>query len=60
MDFIPRKLQYQKVIKEVYFLSAPYIPASNLGYLVPPGQFFMGAKLSIGIPEMRKEGVLKK
>ena len=25
-------------------------PASNLGYLAPPGQFFMGAKLFIGTP----------
>ena len=36
-------------------------PASNLGYLAPPpGQFFMGAKLFIGTPWMRNEGVLKK
>ena len=25
-------------------------PASNLGYLAPPRQFFMGAKLFIGTP----------
>ena len=25
-------------------------PASNLGYLATPGQFFMGAKLFIGAP----------
>ena len=25
-------------------------PASNLGYLASPGQFFMGAKLNIGTP----------
>ena len=36
------------------------IPASNLGYLAPPGQFFMGAKLFIGTPWMGNEGVLKK
>ena len=35
-------------------------PASNLGYLAPPGQFFMGAKLVIGTPWKRNEGVLKK
>ena len=35
-------------------------PASNLGYLAPPGQFFMGAKLFIGTPWMGNEGVLKK
>ena len=35
-------------------------PASDLGYLAPPGQFFMGAKLFIGTLEMRNEGVLKK
>ena len=34
--------------------------ASNLGYLAPPGQFFMGAKLFIGTPWMGNEGVLKK
>ena len=28
--------------------------------LNPHGQFFMGAKLFIGTPEMRNEGVLKK
>ena len=38
----------------------PYTPASNLGYLAPPGQFFMGAKLFIGTPWMGNEGVLKK
>ena len=38
-----------------------HTPASNLGYLAPPpGQFFMGAKLFIGTPWMRNEGVLKK
>ena len=37
----------------------PYTPASNLGYLAPPGQFFMGGKLFIGTPWMRNEGVLK-
>ena len=37
-----------------------YTPASNLGYLAPPGQFFMGAKLFNGTPWMRNEGVLKK
>ena len=37
-----------------------YTTASNLGYLAPPGQFFMGAKLFIGTPWMRNEGVLKK
>ena len=26
-------------------------PGSNLGYLAPPGQFFMGAKLFIGTTE---------
>ena len=32
-------------------LFALYItPASNLGYLAPPGQFYMGAKLFIGTP----------
>ena len=31
-------------------LTLPYTPASNLGYLAPPGQFFMGAKLFIGTP----------
>ena len=35
-------------------------PASNLGYLGPTGQFFMGAKLFIGTPYMQNEGVLKK
>ena len=35
-------------------------PAFNLGYLAPPGQFFMGAKLFIGTPWMENEGVLKK
>ena len=35
-------------------------PTSNLGYLAPPGQFFMGAKLFIGTPWMGNEGVLKK
>ena len=35
-------------------------PASNLGYLAPPGQFFMGAKLFIGTLWMGNEGVLKK
>ena len=34
--------------------------AFNLGYLAPPGQFFMGAKLFIGTPWMGNEGVLKK
>ena len=34
-------------------------PASNLGYLASPGQFFMGAQLFIGTPWMRNEGVLK-
>ena len=33
--------------------------ASNLGYLAPPGQLFMGAKLAIGTPWMRNDGVLK-
>ena len=37
-----------------------FTPASNLGYLAPPGQFFMGAKLFIGTPWMGNEGVLKK
>ena len=37
-----------------------YTPASNLGYLAHPGQFFMGAKLFIGTPWMGNEGVLKK
>ena len=35
-------------------------PASNLGYLAPQRQFLMGAKLFIGTPWMRNEGVLKK
>ena len=37
-----------------------YTPTSNLGYLAPPGQFFMGAKLFIGTLWMRNEGVLTK
>ena len=37
----------------------PNTPASNLGYLAPPGQFFIGAKLFIETPCMRKEVVLK-
>ena len=37
-----------------------FTPASNLGYLAPPGQFFMGAKLFIGTPWIGNEGVLKK
>ena len=28
----------------------PFIPASNLTYLAPPGQFLMGAKLFPGTP----------
>ena len=44
----------------VAYIVCTNTPASNLGYLAPPGQFFMGAKLFIGKPWMRKEGVLKK
>ena len=36
-----------------------YTPRSNLTYLAPPGQFFMGAKSLIGTPEMQKKFVLK-
>ena len=34
-----------------------FTPASNLTYLAPHGQFFMGAKLFPGTPLMRKENV---
>ena len=45
-----------KIIKLKVFLvilvRIPCTPTSNLGYLapLPPGQFFMGAKLFIGVP----------
>ena len=48
-----------KVVK-VGLSNQNYTPASNLGYLAPPGQFFMGAKLFIGTIWMGNEGVLKK
>ena len=35
-------------------------PASKLGYLAPPGNFFMGAKLLIGTLWMRKRGCPQK
>ena len=43
-----------------YIPEAGGTPASNLGHLAPPGQFFMGAKLFIGTPLMRNEGILQK
>ena len=46
------------VIK-TFVLSIFEYPRSNLGYLAPPGQFFMGAILFIGTSWMRNEGVLK-
>ena len=66
--FIPQKififLKTQKNI-EIQNLNPKkmdraYTPASNLGYLAPPGQFFMGAKFFIGTPWMGNEGFLKK
>ena len=44
----------------LYVCRKAFTPASNLGYLAPPGQFFMGAKLFIGTPWMGNESVLKK
>ena len=36
-----------------------YTKASKLAYLVPPGQFLMGAKLFIGSPKVQNKVVLK-
>ena len=50
------------IIADCYFTwkIVQITPASNLGYLAPPGQFFMDTKLFIGTPWMRNDGVLKK
>ena len=37
-----------RMLDSIYHMT--FTPASNLGYLAPPGQFFMGAKLFIGTP----------
>ena len=46
-------------LMQVKSIAECYTPAFNLGYLAPPGQFFMGTKLFIGTPWMGNEGVLK-
>ena len=55
----PHSLQ-DKLFRNKKAVSEFFTPASNIGYLAPPGQFFMGAKLFIGTPWMGNEGFLKK
>ena len=42
-----------------YTSTCCYTPASSLGYLASPGQFFMGVKLFIGTPLIRNKVILK-
>ena len=69
INFILSSVEHEK---KFYTLGANYIfilpdgtcninstTGSNSGYLAPPAQFFMGAKLFIGTHWMRNEGVLK-
>ena len=49
----------KKIDKTIHLHQYPGIQF-RLPCIPPPGQFFMGAKLFIGTPCMRNEGVLKK
>ena len=54
------RVRFSNAFMKIYCLKdQAYTPASNLGYLAPPQDIFMGAKLFIGTTWMQNECVLK-